>query len=84
MTELPCPENDDLVIAAAPAVFDELRTVVEHDGQRRRRGATDEADRHSYQMASSASVATPSATRATATTASQRPQVDRIGRDQLG
>src|ERR687892_144651 len=28
-TELPCPENDDLVIAATPAVFDELRTVVE-------------------------------------------------------
>ena len=30
VTELPCPENDDLVIAATPAVFDELRTVVEH------------------------------------------------------
>jgi myo-inositol-1(or 4)-monophosphatase len=29
VTELPCPENDDLVIAAPPAVFDELRTVVE-------------------------------------------------------
>jgi myo-inositol-1(or 4)-monophosphatase len=29
VTELPCPENDGLVIAAAPAVFDELRTVVE-------------------------------------------------------
>ena len=28
-TELPCPENDGLVIAATPAVFDELRTVVE-------------------------------------------------------
>ena len=31
VTELPCPENDDLVIVAAPAVFDELRTVVEHE-----------------------------------------------------
>jgi myo-inositol-1(or 4)-monophosphatase len=30
VTELPCPENDDLVIAATPAVFDDLRTVVEH------------------------------------------------------
>jgi myo-inositol-1(or 4)-monophosphatase len=30
VTELPCPENDDLVIIATPAVFDELRTVVEH------------------------------------------------------
>jgi myo-inositol-1(or 4)-monophosphatase len=30
LTELPCPENDDLVIAATPQVFDELRTVVEH------------------------------------------------------
>jgi myo-inositol-1(or 4)-monophosphatase len=30
VTELPCPENDDLVIAATPAVFEELRTVVEH------------------------------------------------------
>lgn len=29
VTELPCPENDGLVIAAPPAVFDELRTVVE-------------------------------------------------------
>ena len=29
VTELPCPENDGLVIAATPAVFDELRTVVE-------------------------------------------------------
>jgi myo-inositol-1(or 4)-monophosphatase len=29
LTELPCPENDGLVIAATPAVFDELRTVVE-------------------------------------------------------
>jgi myo-inositol-1(or 4)-monophosphatase len=28
-TELPCPENDGLVIAAPPALFDELRTVVE-------------------------------------------------------
>jgi myo-inositol-1(or 4)-monophosphatase len=27
--ELPCPENDDMVIAAAPGVFDDLRTVVE-------------------------------------------------------
>jgi myo-inositol-1(or 4)-monophosphatase len=27
--ELPCPENDGLVIAAPPAVFDQLRTVVE-------------------------------------------------------
>jgi myo-inositol-1(or 4)-monophosphatase len=30
ITELPCPENDDLVIAATPAVFGELRSVVEH------------------------------------------------------
>jgi myo-inositol-1(or 4)-monophosphatase len=30
MTEMPCPENDDLVIAATPAVFDGLRAVVEH------------------------------------------------------
>jgi myo-inositol-1(or 4)-monophosphatase len=30
VTELPCPENDDLVVAATPHVFDELRTVVEH------------------------------------------------------
>jgi myo-inositol-1(or 4)-monophosphatase len=29
VTELPCPENDDLVIAATPSVFEELRTVVE-------------------------------------------------------
>jgi myo-inositol-1(or 4)-monophosphatase len=29
LTELPCPENDGLVIAATPAVFDELRTIVE-------------------------------------------------------
>jgi myo-inositol-1(or 4)-monophosphatase len=28
-TELPCPENDDLVIAAPPAVFDDLCTVVQ-------------------------------------------------------
>jgi myo-inositol-1(or 4)-monophosphatase len=28
-TELPCPENDDLVIASSPAVFDELRAAVE-------------------------------------------------------
>ena len=28
-TELPCPENDDLVIAAAPGVFDDLWTVVQ-------------------------------------------------------
>jgi myo-inositol-1(or 4)-monophosphatase len=28
-TELPCPENDDLVMAAAPAVFDDLWTVVQ-------------------------------------------------------
>jgi myo-inositol-1(or 4)-monophosphatase len=28
-TELPCPENDDLVIAAAPGVFDELWSVVQ-------------------------------------------------------
>lgn len=27
--ELPCPENDDLVIAAPPALFDALREVVE-------------------------------------------------------
>ena len=30
VTELPCPENDDLVIAATPRVFDELRRVLEH------------------------------------------------------
>jgi hypothetical protein len=29
VTELPCPENDGLVIAAPPAVFDALRTAVE-------------------------------------------------------
>jgi myo-inositol-1(or 4)-monophosphatase len=29
VTELPCPENDGLVIAAPPALFEELRTVVE-------------------------------------------------------
>jgi myo-inositol-1(or 4)-monophosphatase len=28
-TELPCPENDDLVIAASPGVFEELRDVVQ-------------------------------------------------------
>jgi len=28
-TELPCPENDDLVIAASPGVFDELLAVVQ-------------------------------------------------------
>jgi myo-inositol-1(or 4)-monophosphatase len=28
-TELPCPENDDLVVAAAPGVFDELWTLVQ-------------------------------------------------------
>jgi len=28
-TELPCPENDDLVIAAPPDVFDDLWTVVQ-------------------------------------------------------
>jgi myo-inositol-1(or 4)-monophosphatase len=27
--ELPCPENDDLVIATAPDVFDDLWTVVQ-------------------------------------------------------
>jgi myo-inositol-1(or 4)-monophosphatase len=30
-TELPCPENDDLVIAAAPRIFDDLWTVVQSD-----------------------------------------------------
>jgi myo-inositol-1(or 4)-monophosphatase len=29
VTELPCPENDDLVIAAPPALFEELRAIVE-------------------------------------------------------
>ena len=29
VTELPCPENDGLVIAAPPALFEELRAVVE-------------------------------------------------------
>jgi myo-inositol-1(or 4)-monophosphatase len=28
-TELPCPENDDLLMAAAPGVFDELWTLVQ-------------------------------------------------------
>ena len=28
-TELPCPENDDLVLAASPAVFDSLRALVD-------------------------------------------------------
>ncbi len=28
-TELPCPENDDLLITAAPGVFDDLWTVVQ-------------------------------------------------------
>jgi myo-inositol-1(or 4)-monophosphatase len=27
--EMPCPENDDLAIAAAPAVFEDLRSVVQ-------------------------------------------------------
>jgi myo-inositol-1(or 4)-monophosphatase len=27
--ELPCPENDDLVIAAAPGIFEDLRAVVQ-------------------------------------------------------
>jgi len=30
-TELPCPENDDLVIASVPAVFDDLWAVVQPD-----------------------------------------------------
>ena len=29
LTELPCPENDDLVIAATPGVFHELRSAVQ-------------------------------------------------------
>jgi myo-inositol-1(or 4)-monophosphatase len=29
LTELPCPENDDLVIAAGPGVFEALRAVVQ-------------------------------------------------------
>jgi myo-inositol-1(or 4)-monophosphatase len=28
-TEMPCPENDDLVIVAGPAVFEDLRAVVQ-------------------------------------------------------
>ena len=28
-TELPCPENDDLVVAASPGVFDDLLAVVQ-------------------------------------------------------
>jgi myo-inositol-1(or 4)-monophosphatase len=28
-TEMPCPENDDLVMAAGPAVFEDLREVVQ-------------------------------------------------------
>jgi myo-inositol-1(or 4)-monophosphatase len=31
ITELPCPENDGLVIVASPAVFERLRAIVEHD-----------------------------------------------------
>jgi len=31
-TELPCPENDDLVIAASPGVFDDLWAVVQFAG----------------------------------------------------
>jgi myo-inositol-1(or 4)-monophosphatase len=30
LVELPCPENDGLVIAAPPAVFDDLRVIVQH------------------------------------------------------
>lgn len=30
VTELPCPENDGLVIAATPAVFSDLRALVAH------------------------------------------------------
>jgi len=30
VVELPCPENDGLVIAAPPAVFDDLRLIVQH------------------------------------------------------
>jgi hypothetical protein len=26
---MPCPENDDLVIAAGPAIFEELRAAVQ-------------------------------------------------------
>jgi hypothetical protein len=26
---MPCPENDDLVIAAAPGIFEALRSVVQ-------------------------------------------------------
>jgi myo-inositol-1(or 4)-monophosphatase len=29
VTELPCPENEDLIISAAPGVFDDLWTVVQ-------------------------------------------------------
>jgi len=29
VTELPCPENDDLIVAAAPGVFADLRAAVE-------------------------------------------------------
>jgi myo-inositol-1(or 4)-monophosphatase len=32
LTELPCPENDGLVIAASSAVFEHLRAIVQHDG----------------------------------------------------
>lgn len=31
-TEMPCPENDDLMIAAGPGVFEELRAVVQPAG----------------------------------------------------
>jgi myo-inositol-1(or 4)-monophosphatase len=30
VVELPCPENDGLAIAAPPAVFDDLRAIVQH------------------------------------------------------
>jgi hypothetical protein len=26
---MPCPENDDLVLAAGPGIFEELRAVVQ-------------------------------------------------------
>jgi myo-inositol-1(or 4)-monophosphatase len=30
-TEMPCPENDDLVLAAGPGIFEELRAAVQPD-----------------------------------------------------
>ena len=29
LVEMPCPENDDLAIAASPGIFEDLRSVVQ-------------------------------------------------------